>query len=114
MNTDLKDLLNDDDKISEAIRLSIQDQKALVMADDTDKQLDEIFTLYNQRKSLPIKNLSVPYKAREEAKQSLHQLIQSEILNELKLLKTKKVKGANLLEMKWIDKRINQLKEGKV
>ena len=38
----------------------------------------------------------------------------AEIVKELKQLKTKKVKGAGLLEMKWIDDRIKELskKEG--
>lgn len=49
----------------------------------------------------------------EWALRSILALIQDEVRKELKLLKTKKVKGVDLVELKWIDKRIKDLSEGK-
>ena len=48
-----------------------------------DEEIDEIFTTYNERKRLSIKNTGAPYKARQKAKQSIKQLITEEVIKEL-------------------------------
>lgn len=73
-----------------------------------DDPLDEILDGFSLGTVMPDRNSALTF---AQAKAEIHNLIKQSQLDLLNDLKTKKVKGANLVELKWIDEALLKIKE---